>query len=982
MKKNIFIIVGFLAFSFSSTNMLAQNDVPISDEGTNNSMQCSMPLTLTDSDANGGFYESNENYTITLCGIEGSEAEVQFLISPAIYGHTWDVDSNSELYVYDGANTGSPLIGVYNSVTDPDGVNVSASGTCLTITFISGAQSSGEGFTGIFQCAYPLQDFVLELVSFPEHTPWGGLDHNSIRFCFGDSVILNAITQYPLSTAGGNGYEQSDELSYFRWDMGDGTIYQGLGMNEISHNYANPFGYQVVLSVTDSEGQIESERIYVLYAPRPIFSNLAVNDTLCVGEQTTITGGILDGDTIGVTPNTSAILGGGILGDMIFLPDGTGDNYETIINISDFGPDQVIENADDIVSLCLNIEHSFLGDLEMMLTCPNGTSINIFNSYNGLNAGQLFPGGFGGGGTFLGHANDASSDPGLGLDYCFADNAAWGTLGEEFVNGNTVPVDAFTTGIAMAPGTYLPEESFSEFIGCPINGDWTLTVRDSWGSDDGWIFNWSIYFNPNINPNTIYYSPAIAETMWEDNVDIVSNDGTSIVVEPSQPGNNSFTFVVVDEFGCIHDTSVFVYVRPEVTVQNNIACDLTHTLTPQNAPAGAEWTMIDAPSENSTAEFEYLATGIAEVEVNEYGFYDFLITENNCGYEAVATIDFRPIPQIEPFVEDTVLCVGASINFDAGPQEDNSGNFNIVWTLNGNAFNTEDYDVTVDQTGQYILTIIDVCGAATDTSDVVAIQLTFEGDTVCGLNAFADVTLAPEGNGTWSSIASVMSFDMPNELSTGVNSSEYGVYPATFTDSRCPNDGVTHIFRFVEQPVIDILPQNPDFCVELDSLIISTNVSGSFNGNYFWDIIGPESPQIIHLDDSLFFGPETFVPLEVYQINVQIFDAFGVCNVATGTTSFETVWCTYDIPNVITPNGDGMNDLFVINGIEYFPETHLTIFNRWGNVVFDQANYDQYQLENQGWRPEDVSGGTYFYELRLPQVQKLETGNITILKDR
>lgn len=979
MQKFCLPFLAAMAFSIAAT----AQEVPISDGGVINDMTCSEEIILTDSGGEGGNYGPNESHTITLCVIDGAITFAQFVISPDLFGSTWDVDANASLFVYDGPNTGSPLIGEFNSITDPAGVYITGTGTCLTFTFVSGNASSGAGFSGIFRCLQPLQPFDVTVQGTPELSEWGGLPNPSMRICFNDSIIANAITNYPLSDAGGNGYEQSDETSNFRWDMGDGTIYQGLGLTGITHTYTNPFGYQVTLIVTDAEGQSEITQFFVLIAPRPDFSNLAIDDTLCVGEQTEITGGIQGADTVGVSPSSSAILGGGILGDPLFLPDGNDTNYETIITITDFEDGQVLETGADIINFCVNMEHSFLGDLEMMLTCPDGTSINIFNSFTG---DGLFPGGFGGGGTFMGDANDSGPPgvPGIGFDYCFSIDAEWGTLGEEFAGGNTVPVNSFPPGgNAMASGTYQPEESFDSFIGCPLNGDWTLTIRDNLFIDDGWIFNWSIYFNPEINPNTIYYSPDIVEVFWEENSDIVSNEGLSIIVEPSQPGDNDFTFVAIDEFGCVHDTTIFVYVRPEVIAGPDvIACDLTHTLTAQNAPAGGEWVLLEGPNPTSTVEYEYLAAGVANITVNDYGIYTFQITEDNCGYQDESVIDFRPDPVVQPLVADTVLCVGGSFILDAGPQAANSGNFNINWTLNNSTFNTEDYAVQIDQTGQYIVTITGACGSASDTSNVVAIELIFEGDTLCGLETLqpVEVSLSPEGSGQWTSSAPNISFSAPNELSTFISSTQYGGYPVTFTDSRCPEDGLELNFQFVEQPTVEVLPQNPDFCVDLDSLIVTTNVTGNNTGDFFWNITGEGGGPVFSQNDSLFFPPESFMPLEVYTIQVQIFDNFGVCNVASGSMTFDGVWCTYNIPNVISPNGDGQNDRFVIEFMEYFPGTQLTIFNRWGNVVFDQTNYDRYQVENNGWDPEDLSEGVYFYELKVPQVREVVSGNLTIIR--
>jgi len=69
--------------------------------------------------------------------------------------------------------------------------------------------------------------------------------------------------------------------------------------------------------------------------------------------------------------------------------------------------------------------------------------------------------------------------------------------------------------------------------------------------------------------------------------------------------------------------------------------------------------------------------------------------------------------------------------------------------------------------------------------------------------------------------------------------------------------------------------------------------------------------------------------------------------------------------NAISPNNDGINDVFWIGKIESF--THrLEIFNRWGNKVFETENYSN--RDNQGWpatwaTEDDLPDGTYYYIL-------------------
>jgi gliding motility-associated-like protein len=62
------------------------------------------------------------------------------------------------------------------------------------------------------------------------------------------------------------------------------------------------------------------------------------------------------------------------------------------------------------------------------------------------------------------------------------------------------------------------------------------------------------------------------------------------------------------------------------------------------------------------------------------------------------------------------------------------------------------------------------------------------------------------------------------------------------------------------------------------------------------------------------------------------------------------------IPNILTPNSDGKNDTFKI--LTDAPVS-LTIFNRWGKILYQDADYQN------NWNAADLSTGIYYYELHL-----------------
>ncbi|WP_293916797.1 MULTISPECIES: gliding motility-associated C-terminal domain-containing protein [unclassified Sphingobacterium] len=84
-----------------------------------------------------------------------------------------------------------------------------------------------------------------------------------------------------------------------------------------------------------------------------------------------------------------------------------------------------------------------------------------------------------------------------------------------------------------------------------------------------------------------------------------------------------------------------------------------------------------------------------------------------------------------------------------------------------------------------------------------------------------------------------------------------------------------------------------------------------------------------------------------------------------------------NIPNIITPNGDGKNDFFVIKGLDTNARNKLTVFNRMGNEV-----YRSHQYQND-WSAVGLNQGTYFYilEVELPSGKvHVNKGYITVIR--
>jgi len=86
-----------------------------------------------------------------------------------------------------------------------------------------------------------------------------------------------------------------------------------------------------------------------------------------------------------------------------------------------------------------------------------------------------------------------------------------------------------------------------------------------------------------------------------------------------------------------------------------------------------------------------------------------------------------------------------------------------------------------------------------------------------------------------------------------------------------------------------------------------------------------------------------------------------------------------EIPNVFTPNGDGTNDVWNLNGIDEYPDAIVQVFNRWGDVVFESSvGYtDPWDGTYNGT---DVPVATYYYIIKLSSSEEGITGTINIVR--
>lgn len=531
-----FLITFFISFSVSA------QDITMKD-GTFN--QCSG--TFFDSGGANGNYTANEDFVATICpDMPNMQVVLEFISFEMAQG---DLDV---LSIYDSDTVDpSALIGEFTgSLSNSDNSilnNVSASNAnpsgCLTIVFSSGPSAESSGWEALISCAVPCPEIDPNIsIINPNDVIFDG---ESFLICYGEQLTFESNPSLSFG---------DPDLVTYEWDFGE----SGTGVvNSQSAviTFLEPGFYTAHLTLTYPECPPVTFPINLKASPDPLFNLSTDVEAICQGDFVEFTA---DPESVLFTKECAEPVS-----ETVFIPDGTGASYSSTTTNECFAEDQTITSADDILNVCVTISHSYLGDLEIALIGPNGGQI-ILKEYNEANVSNES--------QFLGEALDDSSNPGVGYQYCFDLSAS-----DLLIDGPTVqvpnpsPTDPNATYPAIAPGNYLPVDSFDNLIGEPLNGDWNIVITDEVNQDDGWIFEWEINFDENIIPVDNTFEAQIIKGEW------VNFPGQGNVVEavapsgePDENGQILFCqeYEIVDSFGCTFIEEICVDVFPSANIGN------------------------------------------------------------------------------------------------------------------------------------------------------------------------------------------------------------------------------------------------------------------------------------------------------------------------------------------------------------------------------------------------------------------------------
>ncbi len=524
-------------------------------------------------------------------------------------------------------------------------------------------------------------------------------------------------------------------------------------------------------------------------------------------------------------------------------------------------------------------------------------------------------------------------------------------------------------------GDYEVSYSVENEFGCTDNGSTTITVNEypllnltspqvlceggsvelNPGANENWNYSWTptdpnIISDPNIgNPSVFNITESTTFTVVvSNNEDGLCSVSDEVVVMPAEPINLNLD----DEYiYCQGDTAI-------ITADADV--EVTYVWTNSNNEVvyeGNPLVVIDLPPGIYTVTAE-----------DEFG----------CTQDAQIDVSYSPDLNLEISVEDMFYCEGSDVELTAST----STNSSIIWFDENGVEIGQGNEIIVTPEGDvsYTVTAIDDIGCM-DTNSISLspyIQnLTIDSPTVLCLNEEGVATVSLSDNNMnvtylWEPQGPIVNGQGTNEISFVL--SETTTFIVTvMNDADCvwTESFTTNLSVFNDPVVATATPSTVNLGEEVQ---LETVQDDSYS--YEW------SPsETLDFDD--IYNPIATPVDENTTYSVIVTNADGCTESASVAVAVVLPVCDENdvfVPNMFTPNGDGLNDTWRIES-NFIDEMELIVYSRWGEEVF-KSNSQNVEWDGT-FENEQLEPDVYGYWLNVVCINGFEyvtQGNVTILK--
>lgn len=443
-------------------------------------------------------------------------------------------------------------------------------------------------------------------------------------------------------------------------------------------------------------------------------------------------------------------------------------------------------------------------------------------------------------------------------------------------------------------------------------------------------------------------------------------DGGAIDGLPISPAaTTTYTVVGMDAEGCMGTDDMTITVNPLPDIS-----------------AGLDVSVCDGEMVTLTASggVTYVWTG-GVVDGAEFappmGDSDYMVTgtdANGCVNTDEVTVEVFPLPDVNA-ADDFTVCEGTAISLTA------TGAPTLTW--DGGVIDGDSFMPTGTTT--YTVTGVDENGCANTDEIIVTVatlpDISFSADVLSGcspLNVNFTNTTVPIGTDCkWTIDGSVL--EGCSTVSYTFNSSGcFDIALEMTTDEGCTTARTYHDYICIDEYPDASFYASPS---EMEALNSTTTLNNTSVGadSYWWNLGDGTSGITTE-------SPEHTYPQEEGSYNIMLiaYSTNGCADTATAIVNVRGELIFY-IPDAFTPDGDNFNETFkpiFTSGYDVY-DYHLTIFNRWGEIVFESYNAAV------GWNGSYgdlglAEDGVYIWRIEFGETstdkRRIKTGHVTLIK--
>jgi len=358
------------------------------------------------------------------------------------------------------------------------------------------------------------------------------------------------------------------------------------------------------------------------------------------------------------------------------------------------------------------------------------------------------------------------------------------------------------------------------------------------------------------------------------------------------------------------------------------------------------------------------------------GTYQYRLVAGESVYAGVAACKTASLPVTikinneAPKIGNQTInqCIGGSVNLSAASGSGFSLSYQWLGP-NGFSANTRNPtlpNIRIGDTGKYTVKVSTLDGCtSSDTILLTAfnsINGTYTGNSVICLGDSTLLTAIGGDQINWYNNTSAIVGTGISYLAKPTDTTNYQLL---FHNTLGCSDSINIPIYVIKPPIVDAGPNK--IILQGNSTTLMGFISGQYT-SYLW------SPLVNMLQQN------TLTPM-VNPINTTTYSltAYGLngCGIVNDTAQVKVV-VSISPPNSFSPNGDGINDIWVVSGLETYLNSSVTIFNRGGQVVHQVKPY--YEGWDGKYNGKELPIGVYYYIINRGNGESLLSGSIYLIK--